>query len=75
MSLYFYPLMFLKVIIDAPGDYLTRGGNRVTVVKASTRNDSGCNGFYTACKTPEHWHKSGRIFASRETQNDIVQRA
>lgn len=75
MSAYCYPLIFQEVIIDKPGEYLTRGGERVTIDHASSRHDFGCSGRYAGCSTQDHWHKSGRIFAGAKSQNDIVARA
>ena len=75
MSVYFIPLFTLPDIIDAPGEYLTRGGDRVMIDRASTRHDYGCVGSYVACGTADKWHKSGRILATSETRNDIVQKA
>lgn len=60
-----------EVIITAPGFYRTRGGDRVEIILVSERQDFGCLGHYDD-GVPERWHKSGRILASRETQNDIV---
>lgn len=74
MSAYFVPLIALPDIIDGPGDYLTRCGEQVTVVAASTRHDYGCAGSYVKCGTAENWHKSGRTLATSETHNDIVRR-
>ncbi|KKN85114.1 hypothetical protein LCGC14_0282830 [marine sediment metagenome] len=75
MSIYIIPLIFLPSIVVAPGEYLTRSGERVTVQQSSTKHDFGCNGLYVSCGTSERWHKSGRILATSETMNDIVTRA
>ncbi len=75
MSVYFIPLFSLPVIINEPGEYLTRGGDRVTIDRASTRHEFGCVGSYVACGTAEKWHMSGRILATSQTQNDIVRKA
>lgn len=75
MSVYFIPLFTLPDIIDAPGEYLTRGGDRVMIDRASTRHDYGCVGSYAACGTADKWHKSGRILATSETRNDVVGKA
>lgn len=75
MSIYFIPLFCLPVIINEPGEYITRSGDKVTVETASTRHDLGCVGNYTACGTKEKWHNTGRTHATRETGNDIVRRA
>nr|WP_194151607.1 hypothetical protein [Pseudomonas caspiana] len=75
MSSYFVPLITLPDVINEPGEYLTRGGDRVTIDHASTRHDYGCVGFYVECESPDKWHKSGRILATSETRNDIVCKA
>lgn len=74
MSAYYVPLISLPDLVIAPADYLTRGGDLVTIVKVSSKHDHECAGFYTASGTTERWHKSGRILASSETRNDIIRR-
>lgn len=73
-SAYLYPLILLPVIIDAPGKYKTRCGETVEVTKTSNKHDFGCHGTYEG-NIAERWHKSGRIFASQESNNDIVEKA
>lgn len=68
---YFAPLVTLPAVITGPGEYLTRAGERVKVVVASRRHEFGCEGQYSTGQD-EAWHKTGRLFASRETRNDIV---
>ncbi len=75
MSAYYVPIILLEVVINGPGEYLTRGGDRVRVDRASTRNDFECVGYYVSCGTTESWHRSGRTHATSETRNDIVTRA
>jgi hypothetical protein len=74
-STYYVQLITLAVVIDGPGEYLTRCGDRVTIATTSTGHDLGNRGSYAECGTRESWHRSGRISASRETSNDIVRRA
>jgi len=74
-SAYFASFILLEVIIDAPGEYVTRCGDRVTIEKESTRHDFGCIGRYDDCGTQERWHKSGRLLAGQLSPNDIVSRA
>lgn len=74
-SAYFASFVLLEVIIDAPGEYLTRCGERVTIERESNRHDFGCIGHYAACGTPDRWHKSGRLYAGQQSPNDIVSRA
>jgi hypothetical protein len=71
-STYFVPLFNLPTVILAPGPYLTRCGEVVLVTVVSPRHDFGCcHGVYPN-GVAERWHRSGRIMASRETENDIV---
>jgi len=70
-SAYFASLVSKPSVIVEPGNYITRSGEVVTINVASTRHDLGCKGSY-ANGTSESWHKSGRIFATSETANDIV---
>jgi hypothetical protein len=75
MSAYFVPLITLPIIINEPGEYHTRGGDRVTIDRASTGHDYGCVGSYVKCGRADKWHKSGRILATSETLNDVVSKA
>lgn len=75
MSAYFASFVNLPVVVDEPGDYVTRCGETVTVSKASSRHDFGCVGTYANCGTEDRWHKSGRLQAGRESNNDIVSKA
>lgn len=70
-SAYFVPLICLPAVIDGPGKYVTRCGEVVEIVKSSNRHDYGCTGTYSN-NVAERWHKSGRIFATKETANDVV---
>jgi hypothetical protein len=70
---YYASLVCLPIVITEPGEYLTRGGETVTITKTSARNDHGCAGKYET-GTPENWHRSGRIYFGMESQNDIVSR-
>lgn len=73
MSACFYaPLVPLPLIITAAGKYLTRGGEQVEVTKVSGNNDLGCKGVYSTGQS-ESWHRSGRLFSSQKSMNDIVQ--
>lgn len=71
MSAYFAPLVLLPTVIKAPGQYLTRAGDLVTIDRTSQRHDFGCVGRY-ADGIGEQWHRSGRIYASTATANDII---
>lgn len=70
-SAYYVPLVLLPVIVTESGAYVTRCGETVTISSASRKHDHGCVGAYSD-GTAERWHKSGRVFATRETANDIV---
>lgn len=71
---YYAPLVLLPVVIDRAGRYKTRAGEEVEVFEVSARNDHGCIGAYLKTGIPEHWHRSGRVFAGQLTDNDIVRR-
>ena len=77
MSVYLWPLVTLPAVITEPGAYITRIGERVTVVCATQRNSFDCNGFYGADSEAisESWHRSGRLYSNVESSNDIVRRA
>ncbi len=67
---YFSPL--LPIIITGPGRYITRGGEVVTIEKEHKyQSGQHWDGAY-ANGTPEHWHRTGRIFPATDTTNDIV---
>lgn len=68
---YFAPLVSLPILISAPGLYVTRDGKVVSVSAVSDRHDFGCVGTYNN-GTRESWHRSGRILATSETANDII---
>lgn len=69
---YFAPLVLLPTIITKPGYYETRGGDVVKITKISEKHDLECEGIYVGTTTFDGWHKSGRLFATIETVNDIV---
>ena len=69
---YFAPLVTLPAIVTHRGEYMTRSGETVRIDRITTMHDFGCCGVY-ADHTRECWHKSGRILASHETENDIVE--
>lgn len=75
-SAYFVPLVLLDTVITAPGSYRTRSGETVTIERTSTKHDFGNRGFYGAREAgvTESWHRSGRVSASRESNNDVVAR-
>jgi len=64
----------MPTIIDAPGYYLTRGGERVLITKCTGAHSFGCTGTYSN-GTLEAWHKSGRLYFGMQTVNDIVAKA
>jgi hypothetical protein len=73
-SAYFAPLVILPTLIDGPGAYLTRCGEVVEIHLASNQHRFACHGVYPN-GVADSWHRSGRLFAGRETTNDIVTRA
>lgn len=68
---YFAPLVNRPIIITAPGEYLTRRGERVTIKLATNAHAFKCHGQY-ASGQHDSWHRSGRLFATLESANDIV---
>lgn len=86
--IYFIPLARLPVIVDKPGNYKTRSGETIIIsevlppttdIATPLKNwvgygyEFGCAGNYSN-GIAERWHRSGRIFAGRETANDILGR-
>jgi len=72
-----YYSVTLPVIIDGPGKYRTRCGE--TVVITHIQQGGGCDrcGFYdTGEETPirDRWHKSGRVYPSTDSNNDILEK-
>lgn len=67
----FASLVTLPTVIDGPGEYLTRSGEVVTIHTATPNHTFGCVGTYSD-GVIDGWHKSGRVFAMRETINDII---
>lgn len=72
-SAYFAPLVLLPVIVTEPGRYQTRRGESVVIESVSRRHDFRCVGYYGE-DILEGWHKSGRVLATSETDNDIVKK-
>ena len=74
----------LPTVIDAPGDYVTRSGRRVTIHEVKQPKSSDCTEFLAKGSiwkktdrmgiNPEYqiWHISGRCFPLRESKIDIV---
>lgn len=60
----------LPTIIDALGFYKTRCGEIVRIEEIST-GPMGAKGIYP-CGIREFWDISGRIWSSKECDNDIV---
>ncbi|MDO8416253.1 MAG: hypothetical protein Q7S87_08595 [Agitococcus sp.] len=81
---YITPLNELPIIIDAPGDYRTRNGRRIsisTIAPTLTLSTSAFHAKGSVWKTetqlginPEYgiWHISGRDKAVGESARDIV---
>ena len=70
---YYAALVVLPVVIFQPGEYITRCGEKVTVVTMGGAS-SKCKGSYP-CAIPEAWHRSGRIYSGMLSDNDIVSKA
>lgn len=64
-------LVTLPVVIDSPGDYVTRCGELVLIDLVSTKHNFGCVGIYASGQT-DRWHKSGRLYFDVLSDNDIV---
>jgi hypothetical protein len=68
----------LPIVVDAPGSYLTRGGDVVTVEIISTSGGYGyqnrADGHYST-GVRETWScRGGRVLPYSLSQNDIVAR-
>lgn len=62
----------LPVIIDAPGVYVTRCGELVTIDRVSDSYlKPECYGVYSTGQR-DSWHSTGRIFENLLSDNDIV---
>jgi len=59
----------LPHFVTAPGEYLTRCGEKVTVTKVYKRF---AYGFYNKPQIRESWNLNGRILLWTETDNDII---
>lgn len=70
----FCAFITLPNVIEQPGQYITRGGEVVTVDAASSRHDFKCKGRY-ANGVHDCWHKSGRLYFGALSKNDIVRPA
>lgn len=71
-SAYFAQLVLKPAIITRPGRYRTRDGEIVEIATTSGRHDFGCRGRY-ASGVPDSWHRSGRLYATSECLNDLVE--
>lgn len=73
----------MPVIIDGPGEYVARDGNRVTIHKITVSEPNTTaftakgsrwrtfRGAYRACGF-DTWHISGRHLATSESKRDIM---
>lgn len=71
MGWYWVSLCVLPVVVSQPGKYETRCGEVVEVYAIDSRYPHLVHGHYPS-GIQESWHESGRIFAGRETDNDII---
>lgn len=67
----FSSLVMLPIVIDVPGQYITRCNEIATIRAVSTWHDFGCVGRY-ASGTADAWHKSGRLHFWSLSDNDIM---
>ena len=72
----FIPTAFITMprIITGPGQYITRGGETITIDSMLDCRFYGAVGRYS-CGTNEKWGISGRIFAGMTSNNDVVRPA
>ena len=63
----------MPTIITGPGQYVTRGGERVTIHQASSNHDFGCLGSYSN-GIRDGWHKCGRLNFGQLSNNDIIEK-
>ena len=73
-SAFFCAFITLPTVIEKPGQYVTRGGEVVTIDAVSSRHDFNCKGRYSD-GIRDGWHKSGRLYFGTLSQNDIVRAA
>lgn len=75
MTAYFHQLVLKPAIIDGVGNYKTRCGETVaiTMYTYKPQHDFDCHGKY-ANGIRESWHRSGRLYADIECDNDIVEK-
>lgn len=65
-------LIVLPTIVDAPGRYLTRAGEVVSVERLTRGfGGFGCEGHYPSGQA-ERWHRSGRLYFGALSDNDVV---
>lgn len=67
----FVSITGLPTLITAPGQYITRCGEIVTVERITPGHDFGCDGSYPGGPL-ESWHRTGRLYYGCESRNDIV---
>lgn len=77
-------LQELPVVIDRPGNYVTRDGSRVVIFSLNERPEGytmltfDARGSYARkndTSKPEYWHISGRLHAFAEHPKDVVAKA
>lgn len=61
----------LPTVIDGPGEYVTRGGDTVTITRVSGNRAEG----KYSCGIAERWScRGGRVLPFYESRNDVVRR-
>ena len=68
---YYANFVLLPTVITKTGKYQTRNGETVLIRSVSDRHNHSCIGTYSN-GVEDGWHKSGRIYYSLESSNDIV---
>jgi len=77
-----YEIVQLPIVIDGPGEYLTRGGGHVLIHDIDGRGTFSCRGsfyrMYRGKYRPKDfglWHHSGRYRPLAEHSRDIIGKA
>lgn len=75
LAAYYKSLILLPAIINAPGRYITRAGETVMIERIDGAGLYRCRGQYITTGQIDAWHSSGRVFASVESELDIISKA
>ena len=73
---YSYPLVFLPVVIDKIGFYLTRCDELVEITKMPTKENPDCEGTfyenYAPTKFNDTWKNTGEYYSGRSSDHDMI---